>query len=354
MRKKAGTLRNGFTTGSAAGAAAMAAFRQSAEPVELFLPGGGRLTIPVFKTWQGGASVIKDGGDDPDVTTGSEIRVELAPFKGEPTPSDYLEQSDGLELVIRGGRGVGVSTRPGLAVPVGKAAINPTPRRMLLENLLHTGCRGRYLVVISVPGGEETAMKTLNPTLGIEGGISILGNSGIVRPYSNAAYAATLVLQIGSLAASGGKTVALTTGSRSAEAVTRDYPELPEEAVVRIGDFIHVAVTAVRKHKFERLIVGCMPGKLFKYACGERNTHAHNSRLTLTRLHEFGVKLPGLELERMDTMGELAAHLDENTYGEVLRTVLEKARSVLKQWAGKTAVEIALYDDAGRRFYENN
>lgn len=344
--KKPGTLRNGFTTGSAAGAAAVAAFRKSAEPVELCLPGGGRLTVPVCRIWPGGASVIKDGGDDPDVTTGSEIRVELAPFDSEPGASDYLEKSDELELVIRGGPGVGIATRPGLAVPVGKSAINPTPRRMLLENLAHAGCRGRFLVMISVPGGEETARKTLNPTLGIEGGISILGNTGIVRPYSNAAYAATLVLQIGSVAASGGKTVALTTGSRSAEAVARDYPELPPEAIIRIGDFIHVAVTAARKCKLEKLIVGCMPGKLFKYACGERNTHAQKSKLSPVKLREFGVDLPGLELEKMDTMGELAAHLEEAAYRKVLCAVLEKARSVLKQWAGETVVEVALYDDA--------
>ncbi len=352
--KKPGTLRNGFTTGSAAGAAAVAAFRQSAEPVELFLPGGGRLAVPVFRIWPGGASVIKDGGDDPDVTTGSEIRVELTPFEGEPGASDYLEKSDELELVVRGGPGVGIATRPGLAVPVGKSAINPTPRRMLLENLVKAGCKGRYLAVISVPGGEETARKTLNPTLGIEGGISILGNTGIVRPYSNAAYAATLVLQIGSIVASGGKTVALVTGNRSADAVARDYPELSPEAVIRIGDFIHVAVTAARKNKIGKVIVGCMPGKLFKYACGERNTHARECKLTLARLRDFGLDLPGLPLERMDTMGELAAHLEEAVYRKVLCAVLEKARSVLKQWAGETVVEVALYDDAGRRFHEND
>jgi len=352
--KKTGILRNGFTTGSAACAAAMAAFRQSPDPVELFLPGGGRLTVPIHRIWPTGASVIKDGGDDPDVTTGSEIRVELAPFEGEPDPADYLEKSDGLELVIRGGSGVGIATRPGLAVPVGKSAINPTPRRMLMENLVKAGCRGRFLIAVSVPGGGETARKTLNPTLGIEGGISILGNTGIVRPYSNAAYAATLVLQIGSVAASGGNTVALVTGSRSAEAVARDYPELSPEAVIRIGDFIHVSVTAARKKKIGKVIVGCMPGKLFKYACGERNTHAHKSKLSPAKLREFGVELPGLELERMDTMGELAAHLEETAYRAVLCAVLEKARSVLKQWAGETVVEVALYDDAGRRFYEND
>ena len=349
MKRPAGNLREGYTTGSAVSAAAVAAFRQSSEPVELLLPGGGRLTIPVKSCSGTSAVVVKDGGDDPDVTTGMELIVEVTPFDGVPESSDYEESGEGLALVIRGGEGIGLVTRPGLAVPVGKYAINPMPRRMLLQNLLAAGCRGRRLVRISAPEGAERARQTLNPTLGIVGGISILGNSGIVHPYSNAAYAATIALQIRSLAAEGVKRIAVTTGSRSEAAVKRDFPDLAENAVIRIGDFIHHSLTCAAKNDLSEVIVACMPGKLFKYACGERNTHARQSKLTPARLCEFGVELPGVELEKIDTMGELAAHLAPEEYHAVLEKLHPPAARRLQEWAGKVRIALVLYDDTGTR-----
>ena len=178
-------LRNGYTTGSCMTAAACAAYRalKTAErpaSIELRLPNGGLLTVPVAEVRPGFAAVIKDGGDDPDVTTGHRVEVAVEPFDGVPGPRDY---SDG-NLVLTAGSGVGVATRPGLAVPVGKWAINPGPRRMLRDNLRP---ERRMRITVSVPDGEALAAETLNPALGVEGGISILGTSGIVRPYSNAA-----------------------------------------------------------------------------------------------------------------------------------------------------------------------
>lgn len=342
-------LRNGYTTGSAASAAAVAAYRHSTEDVNLILPNGDQLAIPIARVWAGGAEVVKDGGDDPDVTTGSLIQVELVEFSGIAEESDYVESLGDLELLIRGGIGVGRVNRPGLAVPVGKAAINPTPRRMLLINLAAANCKGRYLVTISVPDGEKIAQKTLNPTLGIIGGISILGNSGIVRPYSNAAYAATIVLQLKSCAASNLDTVALVTGNRSAAAVQRDCPMLSEESIIRIGDFIQVAILAAEKANLKKIIIGCMAGKLFKYACGETNTHAHKCKLTLSRLHDFGVELSGVALDKLDSMGELAAMVDEKTYDVVLQKVYLQAGKIFKKWAPKLQIELWLYDDAQRR-----
>ncbi|MDD3119027.1 MAG: cobalt-precorrin-5B (C(1))-methyltransferase CbiD [Victivallales bacterium] len=342
-------LRNGYTTGSAATAAAVAAFRRQSDPVTLQLPGGGKLTVPIFRIGPGQAVVIKDGGDDPDVTTGSEIHVSLHPYDGPPEPADYVEQEAGLELVIRGGDGVGRVTRPGLAVAIGKTAINPVPRRMLRQNLAAAGCSGRYLVTITIPGGREVAARPMNPTLGIVDGISILGHSGIVRPYSHAAYAATIVLQLRSCAAAGEPVAALATGNRSAMAIARDFPQLPETSLIRIADFIHVAVTAARTANLPRLLLGCMPGKLFKYACGEKNTHARYSRIALSRLRDFGLTLPGIALENLSSMGELAAALSRETYMAVLDRVYEQAQHVLQAWAGNTTVQIILYDEAGRR-----
>ncbi len=349
MKRPAGTLREGYTTGSAVSAAAVAAFRQCSDPVELLLPGNRKLVIPVKSQSGSCAVVVKDGGDDPDVTTGMDLLVEVTPFEDSADNADYEESEGGLALVIRGGEGIGRVTRPGLAVPVGKYAINPMPRKMLLQNLLAAGCRGRYLVKITAPEGEQRAQETLNPMLGIVGGISILGSSGIVHPYSNAAYAATIALQMRSLAAEGVKRIAVTTGSRSETAVKRDFPELPENAVIRIGDFIHHSLTSAAENGMTEIIVGCMPGKLFKYACGERNTHAHQSKLTPARLREFGIELPGVELEKIDTMGELAANLSPEVFQAVLEKLYPIAKRQLQDWAGESSVTLVLYDDTGKK-----
>lgn len=349
MKRPAGTLREGYTTGSAVSAAAVAAFRQCSDPVELLLPGSKKLVIPVKSQSGSSAVVVKDGGDDPDVTTGMDLIVEVTPFDGPAEDADYEESEGGLALVIRGGEGIGRVTRPGLAVPVGKYAINPMPRKMLLQNLLAAGCRGRYLVKITAPEGEQRAQETLNPTLGIVGGISILGSSGIVHPYSNAAYAATIALQMRSLAAEGVKRIAVTTGSRSETAVKRDFPDLPDNAVIRIGDFIHHSLTSAEKNGMREVITACMPGKLFKYACGERNTHAHKSKLTPARLREFGIELPGVELEKIDTMGELAANLSPEVFQTVLEKLYPAAKKQLQDWAGESSVTLVLYDDTGKK-----
>lgn len=349
MKRPAGTLREGYTTGSAVSAAAVAAFRQCSDPVELLLPGNRKLVIPVKSQSGSCAVVVKDGGGDPDVTTGMDLLVEVTPFEDSADNADYEESEGGLALVIRGGEGIGRVTRPGLAVPVGKYAVNPMPRKMLLQNLLAAGCRGRYLVKITAPEGEQRARETLNPTLGIVGGISILGSSGIVHPYSNAAYAATIALQMRSLAAEGVKRIAVTTGSRSETAVKRDFPELPENAVIRIGDFIHHSLTSAAKNGMAEVIAACMPGKLFKYACGERNTHAHQSKLTPARLREFGIELPGVELEKIDTMGELAANLSPEVYQTVLEKLYPIAKKRLQDWAGESSVTLVLYDDTGKK-----
>ena len=205
MKHPDGTpLRNGFTTGAAATAAAVGAWTAQngappPEQVELLLPDGSFLAIPLERCAPGTATVRKDGGDDPDVTDRAEIHVELRPGSCD-DPRAFSEQCGAGRLYLTGGEGVGVVTRPGLAVPPGHFAINPGPRHMLVKNLERAGfgkTPGEELtVVISVPAGKVLAEQTLNPTLGIVGGISILGNSGIVHPYSNAAYAATVALQL--------------------------------------------------------------------------------------------------------------------------------------------------------------
>ena len=205
-------------------------------------------------------------------------------------------------------------------------------------------------ITVSVPDGEALAAETLNPALGVEGGISILGTSGIVRPYSNAAYAATVALQFRSLAASGFTVGATATGSRTAAALRRDYPELAPQGLVEIADFIHVAVRAAASAGLEKLIVGCMPGKLFKYACGEKNTHARKNRLLMGRLAELNVPLPaGVDPARFESMGELKAALAPEAYRAVLEALKPLALRVLRGWGGALPVELALYNEKGER-----
>lgn len=328
-------LRCGFTTGTAVTAAALAVLHQC-RTVEVELPKHEKRLIPIHELTADTASVLKDAGDDPDVTHGAEIRVTLRPAAlTEAGPEDYLEPcGDNATLIVRGGPGVGLVTRPGLAVPPGKWAVNPGPRRILKQNL--NDLQGVWLLIISVPDGERLAEQTLNPKLGIVGGISILGNSGIVRPYSNAAYAASVALQLRSIAASGGSAAVLATGNRTAEAAERDFPGL---TVVRIGDFIKVSLLAAKKAGISRILLVCMPGKLFKYACGYENTHAHQVEMNLAEL------LPGVG--DVKSMGELAAALPEARYHDILKQLGKMANEKLGRW--HDGVEIVLYNAQGER-----
>lgn len=351
--KKIETLREGFTTGAAAAAAAVAARRGTPGPVALRLPDGRTLSIPVAEARPGFAAVVKDGGDDPDATNGCRIEVRLALPAPAPTPADWVEPCGSGSLLLRGGRGVGQATRPGVAIPPGRAAVNPVPRRMIAENLRRCGFGGvsgeTMLVEITVPEGEAIARKTLNPILGIVGGISILGTSGIVHPYSHAAYEATVQIQLASLAANGFTRAALVTGSRTAAAVAAEEPELGEAGIIRIGDFIRSAIEAGRKEKLETLLVGCMPGKLFKYACGEANTHAHRGKLDPARLREFGLAPDGIPLESIGTMAELADRIGPANYRELLGQLHPIALRNLQNWAGPVRIDLRLYDENARR-----
>ncbi len=351
-------LRDGYTTGSCLAAATLAAREtlvsgKSLPAVTLRLADGTGLTIPIHEVRPGYAAVIKDGGDDPDATHGAEIRVTVSMTPEVPGEHDYLESCGSGTLLLTGGPGVGLATRPGLAVEPGKWAINPGPRRLLRSNLELAGFgrkKSDFLkVAVSVPHGREIAKQTLNPELGIVDGISILGVSGIVKPYSNAAYVATIALQLKMIHAAGGDTAALATGGRTAAALQRDFPELDPSAVIRIADFIRPAVTAAQSAGIRRLIIGCMPGKLFKYACGEENTHAHNVKLTPQRLVDFGLAPSGVDLSRINTMGELAAAVPAETFQKILRGLHPAAYRVLSAWGPRLDLTLALYNESGER-----
>jgi cobalt-precorrin-5B (C1)-methyltransferase len=221
-------LRTGWTTGTCASAAAKAAFSalwtgRRPNLVEVDLPGGRRVRFPVEWDAQDRAVVVKDAGDDPDCTQGARMTAEVR----------WADGGAGATLVAGlGGR----ITKPGLGLAVGAPAINPVPRRMILAALGEVGPEP-VVVTFSVPGGEAMAAETTSARLGILGGISILGTSGVVRPFSTASYRASVVQQIDVAAAQGERTVVLATGARSETAGARLYPHLDPVCLVEVGDF---------------------------------------------------------------------------------------------------------------------
>ena len=245
--KPEGNLRTGFTTGTSATAASIAAVlsiinQKKIESVDVLLPKKSRIKINInsceFEKNKSRCSVIKDGGDDPDVTHGAEIIVDL----------ELTSESNSIE--IDGGDGVGRVTKPGIGLEIGQAAINPTPRKMIIENLTEVGKeileKNGIKVIISVPKGKELGPKTDNPRIGIVDGISILGTSGIVMPYSTASFAAAIRQQLDVVLSMGDNTVVLTTGGRS-EDFSRKIFDLPDHSFVQFGDFSGYTISQCAK-----------------------------------------------------------------------------------------------------------
>ena len=278
-RVRTSGLRTGWTTGSCSAAAAKAATAALAIGVvqrtaEVLLPRSGRrVTFEVARCeiaadWAE-AVVIKDAGDDPDVTHGAKLTARVSWAE---TPGVHID----------GGTGVGMVTKPGLGLPIGAAAINPVPQRQITDAVAEATdvARRGVCVVISVPDGERMARKTTNPRLGILGGISILGTTGIVRPYSTAAWRASVGQAVDVVAAQGGDTVVLSTGGRTEQAAIRLYPELDEVSFVDVGDFTGFALRRAVARGLRRAVFVGMAGKLSKLAAGVMMTHWTRSKVS--------------------------------------------------------------------------
>lgn len=271
--------RTGFTTGACSAAAARAAAEgllSGVVPatVSCLLPNGQRVSFSIHAaqtedqhSWAE-AVVIKDAGDDPDVTHGAHIRARV----------ERLPMSAPGTLELHGGEGVGVVTREGLGLEVGGPAINPVPRANIAANVREVAAayleHAGLAVTISVAGGEAMAAKTLNPRLGIMGGISILGTTGIVRPYSTAAFRASVVQAVEVAARQHSPAVVFTTGGRTEKTAMQAFSELPEAAFVQMGDFVKAAFQTAVRQGFGDIRVGAMAGKLTKMAQGLPVTHA--------------------------------------------------------------------------------
>lgn len=283
--KERGT-RTGFTTGACAAAAAKAAARvlmrgELVGEIETTLPNRQKVTFALARCERIGdavvCSVIKDAGDDPDCTHGAEMVAEVR-----------LAES-GVEL--RGGDGVATVTKPGLGLEVGGPAINPIPRRNITEMVAEELDGRGAIVTLSVPRGEEMAKQTLNARLGLVGGISILGTTGIVVPYSTAAYKASVVQGIDVARNRGLDELVLTTGGKSESYAMKLHPHLPEEAFIQVGDFIGTGVKHCARRGARRAIVVGMMGKLSKMANGKMQTHAAGSEVNMALLADLAQEL---------------------------------------------------------------
>ena len=303
-------LRKGYTTGTCAQAAAKAAVMmltsgKIVETVDIVTASGAKLNINLSDQEKGGGfaccSVIKDSGDDPDITNGAKVFAE-ARFSDQPG------------IILKGGKGVGRVTKPGLAVAVGEWAINPVPRKMILQELKPYLKKKGFEVTISVPRGEELAKQTFNPRLGIEGGISILGTTGIVEPKSLAAYKASLSLQLDVIKASGQARAALVPGYVG-EKFCKEVLGIKDDIIVKIGDHIGFMFEECAKKGIHEVVFAGHIGKLVKVANGQFNTHCQHGDGRVDTIARYARMSKASE----EILQELSLQETAETAGEILR-----------------------------------
>lgn len=322
-------LRSGYTTGACAAASAKAAAKllikklnclsdcsnqkspDSLEIITITLPEGEKASFKINKTSLinnesviiAAASTIKFAGDDPDVTNGAEIIAEIAVklddcdssnlYSNRPMVIPHQTQSHSV-INIKGGSGVGIVTKLGLSVSVGSPAINPVPQKMIRDAVIeafkengHSTLQPSELTVtISVTDGEKLARKTLNPRLGITGGISILGTTGIVKPLSSEAWTATISTSMDVATAAGCREIVLSAGRASEKAHMKKY-KLPEESYVMMGDYLEFSLREAKKHGFERIHLCAQWAKMLKIAMSTPQTHVRYGAIDIKKAVRF-------------------------------------------------------------------
>jgi cobalt-precorrin-5B (C1)-methyltransferase len=325
-------LRRGWTTGACATAATRAAYAalltgHFPDPVTITLPKGETpafaLALEGLKPGWAQAGIVKDAGDDPDVTHGAMIVATVTP--GPP----------GSGVAFRAGEGVGTVTRAGLPIPPGEPAINPVPRQMIravvAEVAAAHGASGDVIVEISVPGGAALAVKTWNPRLGIVGGLSILGTTGVVHPFSCAAWIASIHRGVDVARAMGLSHVAGSTGSTSEAAVQSVYG-LPIEALIDMGDFVGGMLKYLRDHPIERVTVAGGFGKMTKMAQGAMDLHSGRSQVDFDWLAARVAALGGdPALVQAVRTANSALEVEKLARGAGLALAAEIARSACEQ-----------------------
>jgi cobalt-precorrin-5B (C1)-methyltransferase len=341
-------LRRGWTTGACAAAAARAAYQalvsgQFLDPVAIRLPRGGAARFPLALGERGAgwarAGIVKDAGDDPDVTHGALVIAEIA------------WAAPGTGVGFAAGEGVGTVMRAGLPLAIGEPAINPAPRRMIRETLDEAAAENGLpppdaTVRISIPGGERLAARTMNARLGIAGGLSILGTTGIVIPYSCASWIHAIGRGIDVARAAGLSHVAAATGEVSERAVQRFYG-LPDHALIDMGDFVGGTLKYLRRHPVPRLTIAGGFGKLVKLAQGHLDLHSARSRVDrgalAALLAELGAGPAVCASARAAAGAAEILDLAGSRRGALAERVAAQARAVaLAALDGKTAVEVVI------------
>lgn len=329
-------LHSGLTTGTCATAAAVAeTIRQvrGIEPtsVDVVLPDGETISVDVCYG-EGYACVFKVSGDDPDVTDGIEIRASI---------------SDSPSYCVEGGEGVGRFTLPGFDYPPGESAINRVPRKMILDNV------SRYTsnpirVVISVPMGEEIARRTFNPRLGIEGGISIIGVSGIVKPYSEEAFVESIRKCMEVAKASGSERIVLNSGGKSANYVQRLYPTLPRQAFVEYGNMIGETLKIADELCIKQITMGLMLGKAIKLAEGHLDTHSKKSTFNRIFIQSMIAEIGcDIDISAITLARELWNLVPSSKLEVFCNCVKSHCSEVCKSVYHQGSPEILLIDDEG-------
>jgi len=353
-RQETAPLRRGWTTGACAAAAARAAYAalltgRFPDPVTIRLPRGQTPRFPLafaeLSDTSARAGIVKDAGDDPDVTHGALVVAELA----------WAEPCAGIRFCA--GEGVGTVTRPGLPLPVGEPAINPAPRAMIRETLADIAeANGApppdLTVTIAIPGGERLAEKTMNARLGIVGGLSVLGTTGVVVPYSCSSWIHAIHRGIDVARAAGLDHVAAATGTTSERAVQLLYG-LSEQALIDMGDFVGGTLKYLRRHPVPRLTLAGGFAKLAKLAAGHLDLHSSRSRVDpigLARMLAATGAPPQLAdaAARCDSAGAVLDLAGEHRPA-LAEAVARQAREVaLATLSGDTSVEVAVVDRDGR------
>jgi len=372
-------LKSGYTTGACATAAAKAALlallsRKEQTESQITLPSGEQITLPVAYTeWAGCSSatctVIKESGDDPDVTNHSRIRVtvQLSPdasgcatVMAQEEHCQETESDDTGRVIFQAGEGVGTVTLPGLGLKVGGPAINATPRKMIRQELipLLPSPDSVAIVTVSVPGGEELAKRTFNPKLGIIGGISIIGTSGIVRPFSSDAFIASIRKEASVAKAIGCETLVINSGAKSERYLRSLYASLPPQSFVHYGNFIGETLKIAADLGFKQVILGIMIGKAVKLAEGFLDTHSKKVVMNKGFLQDVAKEAKCEEatvdaINRITLARELWELLTEKDQNRFFPLLLQKCKSYCAPILPDGELTLLLISEEGKVLYQS-
>ncbi len=384
MKKNKKDLKWGYSTGACMSALALAAWhyfqsKTFAPDVEVYFLDSQLKQIPLlepdFTKEIPVFFVQKDGGDDPDCTHKAILYASLEEIHSSVDEAkkeeDYILTIGKDTLILTTIEGIGLSTRIGLDCDKGLWAINKGPREMLVKNLERAGfgkgnCARVWLFALGVEKGKELAKHTLNPILGVVDGISILGTTGHVKPYSNAAYIETIRVCVRSQFLVSGSHVVFSTGGRTQKLAKKIYPELSEQAFVSIADFIAESIKIADEYKMKKVTVACMGGKLCKYAAGLEYTHAHKVKQDMQLLRdEINLALQKAkvfprensfanEIENAQSVREALLYLPENIRNLVLEQLAQKALAFFQSLAPSLDFTLLLCDFEGNLLFDKN